>query len=64
MGQLGENFGVEPDKSQKQKKKEVIDEARNGGRKVHSASLMDLCHLKKSELEPSTKAELYFEVTL
>ena len=31
-------------------KKEVIDEARNG-RKVHIASLMDLCHLKNSELE-------------
>ena len=33
-------------------KKEVIDEARNKGRKVHSASLMDLYHLKNSELEP------------
>ena len=33
-------------------KKEVIDEARNKGRKVHCASLMDLCHLKNSELEP------------
>ena len=31
-------------------KKEVIDEARNKGRKVHFASLMDLCHLKNSEL--------------
>ena len=29
----------------------MIDEARNEGRKVHFASLMDLCHLKKSELE-------------
>ena len=28
-------------------KKEVIDEARKRGRKVHFASLMDLCHLKK-----------------
>ena len=27
-------------------KKEVIDEARNKGRKAHFASLMDLCHLK------------------
>ena len=27
-------------------KKEVIDEARNKGRKVHVASLMDLCHFK------------------
>ena len=34
------------------KKKDVIDEARNKGRKVHFASLMDLCHLKNSELEP------------
>ena len=33
-------------------KKDVIDEARNKGRKVHVASLMDLCHLKNSELEP------------
>ena len=32
-------------------KKEVIEEARNRGRKVHFASLMDLCHLKNSELE-------------
>ena len=31
---------------------EVIEEARNKGRKVHFASLMDLCHLKNSELEP------------
>ena len=31
---------------------EVTAEARNEGRKVHSASLMDLCHLKNSELEP------------
>ena len=27
-------------------KKEVIDEARNEGRTLHFASLMDLCHLK------------------
>ena len=33
-------------------KKQVIDEARNKGRKVHFASLMDICHLKDSELEP------------
>ena len=32
-------------------KKEVIDEARHKGRKVHFASLMDLCHLENSELE-------------
>ena len=35
------------DESQKKK-----DEARNKGRKVHSVSLMDICHLKNSELEP------------
>ena len=32
-------------------KKEVIDEARTSGAKVHFASLMDICHLKKAELE-------------
>ena len=30
----------------------MIDEVRNKGRKVHFASLMDLHHLKNSELEP------------
>ena len=30
----------------------MIEEARNKGRRVHSASLIDLCHLKISELEP------------
>ena len=33
-------------------KKDVIDEARNEGRKVHFSSLMDVCHLKNSDLEP------------
>ena len=33
-------------------KSEVIDEARTKGRKVHFASLMDICHLKNAELEP------------
>ena len=32
-------------------KKEVIDEARTTGAKVHFASLMDICHLKNAELE-------------
>ena len=50
MGKIGENFGVEPDKSQKQKQ-EVIDEARTAGATVHFASLMDICHLKNAELE-------------
>ena len=33
-------------------KKEVIDEARTKGAKVHFASLVDLCHLKNLELVP------------
>ena len=37
---------------QKSETKKMIGEARNKGRKDHSASLMDLCHLKNSELEP------------
>ena len=48
-------------------KKEVIDEARNKGTKLHFASFMDLCHLKNSELEPrfqSTRAESCSEMTL
>ena len=32
-------------------KKEVIDEARTSGAKVHFASLMDICRLKNAELE-------------
>ena len=32
-------------------KKEVIDEARTKGEKVHFATLMDICHLKSAELE-------------
>ena len=32
--------------------KEVIEEGRKKGRKVHFASLMDLCNLKNSELDP------------
>ena len=32
-------------------KKEVIEEARTSGAKVHFASLMDICHLKNAELE-------------
>ena len=32
-------------------KKEVIDEARTNGAKVHFASPMDICHLKNAELE-------------
>ena len=47
MGKPRANTGLAADKSQKQE--EVIDEARNKGRKVHFASLMDLCHLKNAE---------------
>ena len=32
-------------------KKELIDEARTKGAKVHFASLMDICHLKNAELK-------------
>ena len=48
-------------------KKQVIDEARTSGAKVHFASLMDICHLKNAELKQSTKntkVELYSEVIL
>ena len=38
-------------------KKEVIDEARTKGAKVHFASLMDICHSKNAELE--TKHQKY-----
>ena len=38
-------------------KKEVIDEARTSGAKVHFASLMNICHLKNAELE--TKHQKY-----
>ena len=49
-------------------KSEVIDEARTKGRKVHFASLMDICHLKNAELETRTpkiqRSGLYSEATL
>ena len=32
-------------------KKEVIDEARTSGAKVHFASLIDICHINNAELE-------------
>ena len=48
-------------------KKEVIDEARTKGAKVHFASLMDICHLKNMrswrQSTKNTKVELYSEVT-
>ena len=36
-------------------KKEVIDEARTKGAKVHFPSRMDICHLKNAELETKQK---------
>ena len=50
MGKTPENNGMAACQSQKQN--EVIAESRSEGRTVHFASLMDLCHLKNSELEP------------
>ena len=47
-------------------KKEVFDEARMKGAKVHFAS-MDMCHLNNAELEAkhkNTRVESYSEVTL
>ena len=44
-------------------KKEVIDEARTKGARVHFASLMDICHLKKcrtgGKAPKNTKVESY-----
>ena len=48
MGKTRENTSVVTYESQKN---EVIPEARFQGSLVHFASLMDICHLKKSELE-------------
>ena len=44
--------------------KQVIDEARTSGAKVHFASLMDICHLKKAELDGHAKkcVERYSEL--
>ena len=36
-------------------KKEVIDEARTTGARVHFSSLMDICHPKNAELRQNTK---------
>ena len=54
MGKIGKDSGVEPDE---RSKKEVINEARTKGAKVHFVSLMDICHLKNAELE--TKHQKY-----
>ena len=65
MGKIAENFGM--DLTKVRSKKQVIDEAKTSGAKVHFASLMDICHLKNAELETkhqSTKVGLYSEVIL
>ena len=49
MGKLEKNSAW--DLTKVRSKKEVIDEARTKGKKVHFASLMDICHLKNAELE-------------
>ena len=51
MGEIRKDSGVAFDESQK----EVIDEARTKGAKVHFASLMDICHLKNAEFVPRYK---------
>ena len=50
MGKLGKIPALQL--TQVRNKTEVIVEARNKGRTVHFVSLMDVCHLKNSELEP------------
>ena len=50
MGKFGEHTVWQLTKVRN--KKELIEEARKKDRKVQFASLMDLCHLKNSELEP------------
>ena len=49
MGTIGEISAW--DLTKVRSKKEVIDEARTKGIKVHFASLMDICHSKNAELE-------------
>ena len=49
MGKSGEISAW--DLTKVRSKKEVFDEARTKGAKVHFASLMDICHLKNAELE-------------
>ena len=65
MGKTGENSAWQLTKVRN--KKEVIEEVKNKGRKVHFASLMDLCHLKNSSWNldiKNRKAGSYSEVTL
>ena len=50
MGKIGEKFRRGTLRKSKVRNR-VIDEARTSGATVHSASLMDICHLKNAELE-------------
>ena len=49
MGKTGENPGMAADESQKQERSDR--RSKEQARIVYFASLMDLCHLKNSELE-------------
>ena len=51
MEKAWDNSSMGREKSQEQQK-EVIKEAQKNNNKVHFASLMDLYHLKNSDLEP------------
>ena len=63
MGKIGENF--RRGTWQVRSKKEVIDEARTSGAKVHFASLMDFEKmLSWRQSTKSTKVELYSEMIL
>ena len=50
MGKIRENPCMAADESQEQERSDRG--SKEYGRKVHFASLLDLCHLKNSELEP------------
>ena len=56
MGKTQENIGA-LQLTKVKNKMEVLDEARNEGKTVHFASLMDICHLKNSELEPKIQKD-------
>ena len=51
-GEIGESTRMAADENQKQK----VSYLRSKGRKVHFASLMDLCHLKNSEVGPQRQS--------
>ena len=56
MGEGRKVAGVALDQCEAQKKKkEVILQAQREKRQVHIAALMDICQLKKAELEPKNR---------